>query len=68
MELLKAINPSCVVLSLDGWSCHHFGYIGINVHFFHGWKRRSIHLACQPFTKSHTGENIRDFVEEHAQD
>ena len=68
MIILKEAKPIVVVLSLDGWSQHHFGYIGINIHFFQGWKRKSFHLACQPFTKSHTGDNIREFVEEHAQD
>ena len=68
MDKLHSDDLSNVVISLDGWSAHHHGYIGINLHYFHDWKRQQIHLACQPFDKSHTAENIREFVEEHARD
>ena len=66
MAMLRSDNPLVVIVSLDGWSAHHFGYIGINIHYLNGWKRKSIHLSCQPFERSHTSQNIRDFVEEQA--
>ena len=66
MAMLRSDDPIAVTVSLDGWSAHHYGYIGVNLHYFNGWKRKSIHLCCHPFDKKHSSQNIREFVEEQA--
>ena len=65
MKTLFHDNPGTFVVSLDGWTAHHIGYIGINGHYLKDWKRIIFHIDCQPFDKSHSAVNIRDCMEEH---
>ena len=58
-EKLMADDPSNISIGLDGWSQHHHGYLGINAHYIdNDWQRITFNLACTPFDKKHTGENI----------
>ena len=50
MSNLESDAPKTIALSLDGWTQHHNGYFGINIHYIHDWRRKSVNLAttaCQ---------------------
>lgn len=55
-----------VSLSTDCWtSVANMPYIGITAHFIdENWILRSCCLACRKMTEDHTGENIRDMINE----
>ena len=36
----------------------HHGYLGVNAHYIHEFKRRKFNLACKKFDEAHTSENI----------
>ena len=62
-EKLAEHDPPVVSAVLDGWTAHHFGYIGINLHYIHEWERVKFMLRCAPFKESHTAEHINDLLE-----
>ena len=69
LDQLKADNPQSVSITLDGWSAHHHGYIGINGHYLtKDWQRKKFHIACAPFDKAHTAINIRGSVTRHCEE
>ena len=55
---LKQDIPKYCAISVDAWSAHHHGYMGINVHYIHNFVRKMHNLACSPFDKRHTGKII----------
>jgi hypothetical protein len=52
----------------DGWrSKAGDEYMGINNHFIDvSWRMQKIVVACKPFKKAHSGENIKNLLDEEA--
>ena len=59
--IIKNDNPESVAISLDAWSQHHNGYLGINCNYINNeWQRKVLNLCCTPFNESHTSIHIRE--------
>ena len=57
-DTISEHDPKTVTISLDAWSSQHHGYLGVNAHYIHEFKRRKFNLACKKFDDAHTSENI----------
>ena len=64
MKQIQEHNPKEVAVSLDGWSTFRKGFIGVNLHYIHKWKRFKVNISCKHFTTSHTSENMWNFLDE----
>ena len=54
--------PKYVAISIDAWTAHHHGYMGLNIHYIHNFVRKKVNLACSRFDDNHTAVNIWKFV------
>ena len=55
-------QPKFCAISLDAWTAHHHGYMGVYIHYIQNFVRKKLNLACSRFDDNHTAVNIWKFV------
>ena len=61
---LKDEDCRTVAVQMDGWSAHHYGYIGVIITFItKNWRRVILALDKVPFDESHTAPAQAELVQ-----